>query len=266
MIWALLLTLAVLSAIAVGAGDRLALALGGEEGRLAWRVIRRFLLSIALPLAVIVALPFALLFHLLEFDPRVGQALIAGLVIATGWLTSTIFAQVDRVSGKAEKTRDYHKAIYAEIGNALRALWDEGQSESHVAATIDRMRADPEFVPFIPREQHDRVYEAILDEIEVLPRQTIDAIVAYYSQMQALSHIVEDMRGETFRSGMAQDRRIAMYEDYSSMRRQAFILGQYALELMKEYAKGGPEAADRVIARTLSIRDAGRSGRSAGSE
>ncbi|WP_146590833.1 hypothetical protein [Puniceibacterium confluentis] len=237
----------------------------GDEARVAQSVILQFFVTIALPVMALLGLPTVLLFALMGADPRLWQALIAGLVIATGWLTTAIFAELGRRRLKAERLRDYHKALYAEIGNALRALWDEGRSEDHVAKLSARMREDAEFVPFIPQEQHDRVYLAILDEIEVLPRQTIDAVVAYYSQMAALGHMVEDMRGETFRTVLTQDRRIAMYEDYSSMRRQAFILGQYALELMRAYAAGGAEAAEAVIAR-VSSPAADRSGPSAGSE
>ncbi len=237
----------------------------GEEARVARAVIVQFFVTIALPVLVLLGLPTVLLFAVMGADPRLWQALIAGLVIATGWLTTAIFAETGKRRTKAERLRDYHKALYAEIGNALRALWDEGQSEDHVAGIIARMKSDEGFVPFIPQEQHDRVYLAILDEIEVLPRQTIDAIVAYYSQMAALGHMVEDMRGEVFRASLSQDRRIAMYEDYSSMRRQAFILGQYALELIRAYASGGAGAADEIIAR-VSSPDAARYGRTAGSE
>ncbi len=237
----------------------------GEEARVARAVILQFFVTIALPVLFLLGLPTVALFAAMGADPRLWQALIAGLVIATGWLTTAIFAELGQRRTKAERLRDYHKALYAEIGNALRALWDEGQSDTHVQITISRMRADPDFVPFIPKEQHDRVYLAILDDIEVLPRQTIDAVVAYYSQMNALGHMVEDMRGRSFRSVLSQDRRIAMYEDYSSMRRQAFILGQYALELMRAYASGGAQEADLVIAR-VSNPDAVRSAPSTGSE
>lgn len=236
----------------------------GDEARVARGVIFQFFLTIALPVGILLGVPLAGMALLTELDPRLWQALIAGLVIATGWLTTAIFAELGKTRLKAERLRDYHKAIYAEIGNTLASLWDEGRSEGYVAQTIAQMEADPEFVPFIPREQHDHIYDAIITEIDVLPRQTIDAIVAYYSLIKSIAALAEDMRGEGFRQ-LPQARRITMYRDYSEMRRQAFDFGQYALALILAFAAGGAEATKPVQARFNSP-DAGPSGRSPGSE
>ncbi|MFC6584639.1 hypothetical protein [Sulfitobacter aestuariivivens] len=181
-----------------------------------------------------------------EVDARIGQALIAGLVIAIGWLTTAIFAELGKRRARAEKLRDYHKAIYAEIGNTLESLWVPNESEAYVAKLIKKMKQDESYVPFIPREQHDHVYDAVIAEIDVLPRQTIDAIVAYYSLTKSLSALADDMRGETFR-GLEAERRVAMYSDYVGMRKQAFVFGKYALRRIKAYSDGGPKAAERVV-------------------
>lgn len=228
-------------------------------------ILSQFLFRIALPMAILLGVPLLFLAQLVDLEDRLWQALIAGTVIAMGWLTTAIFSEIGRSRSKAERLRDYHKALYAEIGNTLRAMWDEGRADDYMTATVARMRRENDFVPFIPHERHDHVFDAIVEEIEVLPRQTIDALVAYYSQVKALSIMAEDMRGEYFRATLPQERRIAMYEDYADMRRQAFILGQHALELIRAYAAGGAAAADAVIARVNSP-DAARSDRSAGSE
>lgn len=237
----------------------------GSEAATSRRILLQFLFRIALPITILLGVPLLLLAQIIGIEDRLGQALIAGLVIAMGWLTTAMFTEIGRSRDRAEKLRDYHKALYAEIGNALRAIWDEGQSDGYMRATVEKMKADPTFVPFIPHERHDHVFDALVEKIEVLPRQTIDAIVAYYGQIKALSIMAEDMRGSYFRGKLAQERRIAMYEDYAQMRRQAFVLGQYALELIRAFSDGGASAADQVIARVNSP-GAGPSGRSAGSE
>lgn len=245
----------------VGAATVLAIALWfADDAPVARRVYSRFILIIALPLSVLLGAPLVVFSQFVETEPRVLAAVVAGVVIASGWLTTAIFRELGRSQDKSERLRDYHKAIYAEIGNALRGMWDDGRADEMTAEIVDRMTANKNFVPFIPKEHHDHVFNALLENVEVLPRQTIDAIVAYYSVMKSISALADDMRGDSFRQ-LEQSRRIAIYEDYSEMRRQAFLLGQFTLELIATYADSGPDAASK-----LSIRAAVQSDRSRGSE
>ncbi|MGR3271332.1 hypothetical protein DU478_04930 [Thalassococcus profundi] len=238
---------------------------GGSEERLAGRLIFQFFVTIGLPVAAAMGLMLLLVARFLDLDERVWQALIAGLFIATGWLTTAIFAANAQQRDKAEKTRDYHKALYAEIGNALNNLYDAGEGEAHGNQTLARMRVEPGFIPLVPREHDDHIYNAVLDEIEVLPRVTIDAVVSYYSLIKAISALCDDMRGDRFRSEeFDQSRRIAMYSDYLEMRKQAFLSGQHALRLIKLYSEGDRAGAEEAA--RLSSPDAGRSGRLSGSE
>lgn len=216
------------------------------EALVARRVYKDFVFLIAMPLVVLVAWALFGLAWVTDFPLAIWQGLIAGLVIASGWLTAAIFNELGRARLKSERLRDYHKAIYAEIGTALNTLWDGGQSEIYVRETLDRMASDADFVPFIPREHHDHIYDAIVGTIDVLPRQTIDAIVAYYSQTKAIAALSDDMRGDRFQT-LAPPRRIAMYSDYASMRQQAFAFGQFALELIKCYSDKGAAATEALI-------------------
>lgn len=250
-----------------GAVLAVALFVSTEAG-VARRVFQDFVFLVALPLVVFFGWALLALAAFTDLGSGMWQALIAGLVIASGWLTTAIFNELGKARGKAERLRDYHKAIYAEIGNALASLYDEGGGVAYGEATLQRMREDTEFIPFVPREHHDHVFDVVLPEIEVLPRQTIDAIVAYYSLIKSISALADDMRGETFRSaGMSQARRIAIYQDYLEMRKQAFAYGQHALRLIKAYAQNGSSGADAIIAQvTINSRDAGQSDLSPGSE
>lgn len=236
----------------------------GSEAQIAQRVIFRFLFTIALPLLVIFGVLLILITRWMPIADDIWPALIGGLVIATGWLTTAIFAELAKNRDKAEKLRDYHKAIYAEIRDTLSAFYGEGTAEADAEALIGMMKQDTEFVPFIPREQHDRVYSAIVGNIEVLPRQTIDAVVAYYSQIGSITALADDMRGDGFQS-LASGRRIKMYSDYMEMRKRAYALGQYTLQLINAYSSGGASAADALTKR-LNTQVAGQTAQALGSE
>lgn len=225
-----------------------------DDAAVTRRVFQRFFLNIALPVVMLLGLPVIWLATAVETP--VLQALIAGLVIAAGWLTTAIFAELERVRSKEEKTRDYHKALFAEIQHTLDAFYADGRADADTGDIIRRMRADDSFVPFIPKEHHDRIYLALVDGIDVLPRQTIDAVVAYYSVISALQAFAEDMRGQGFRRS-DQPRRIAMYEDYAAMRSRAFYMGEQALTLIKLFSEQGAGAA-QAAAEAFSNRDAAR--------
>ncbi len=253
--------LAFLAALALAAGVAL---FAGREAKVSRDVILFFVVRIALPMLMLLGLPLALLAVSLGAGDRVLQALVAGLVIAMGWLTSAILAEVTRSRDRQERLRDYHRALYAEIANNLTTLWNTDAIETYAEGIKDRMRANADFVPFIPKEHNDHVYDAVIDRIEVLPRATIDAIVAYYSQIKAISALAEDMRGDAFRQ-LSQDRRIAIYVDYVEMKKQAYAFGVFAVELIRAYADGGTAGADRVSA-AVNTPAEGPSDRSRGSE
>jgi hypothetical protein len=180
-------------------------------------------------------------------DARIWQALIAGGVVALGWLVNGWSERRQARRLRAEQLRDAHKALFAEIRDICAAYWLEGKADAYAKELVTRMEADPGFVPFIPRETRDRVFDSVLAKIDILPRQTIDAIVAFYALVHAIQSLAEDMRGERFASFEPQ-RRVAIYCDWIGLRARAFDYGQRTLKLIDVYAKGGPEAADTLLA------------------
>lgn len=180
---------------------------------------------------------------LLGLDTRIWQALVAGLVVAAGWLVNGWQNRRERRADRAEQLRDAHRAVYAEISAYLSNLVGDEALELHGRALVARMRDDPDFVPFVPRERSDRIFDALTDRIHVLPRVTIDPIVTYYSQIHAIEALADDMRGEAYKA-LSQDRRIDIYEDYIAMKRVALAYGRHALTLIEIYATQGKEAAE----------------------
>ncbi|KAF0675426.1 hypothetical protein [Profundibacterium mesophilum] len=191
---------------------------------------------------------------LLGLDARIWQAIVAGGFVAAGWVYDGWRKRREAQRLREEKLRDAHRALFAEIATFLANLADETALDTYVDAMVARMEADPDFVPFIPKERHDRLFDSIQGEIHVLPRVTIDPVVRYYSQLSAIAALAEDMRGRGF-ARLSQDRRIVIYRDYFDMRKQAFEYGRIANWLIGVYAEGGKDAAEAAAS---SIGPAGR--------
>jgi hypothetical protein len=207
--------------------------------------------------------------QLAALDVRIWQAILAGAFVAAGWLVNGWQNRREAAALRAERLRDVHRAIYAEIASYLANLESVEALSAYRDRMIARMRADETFAPLIPRERNDTIFRALIEEIHILPRVTIDPLVSYYNQLFAIEALIDDMRGERFKT-LEQERRIAMYSDYIDLKLQALSDGDYALKMIAAYAKGGRPAAleqEARIARamgrkTVNSRDEAPSGRS----
>lgn len=185
-----------------------------------------------------------------SLDARIWQAVIGGTFVALGWLINGRRNRRAEARLRAEQIRDLHKAIFAEIKPYIVAL-KRDISEDFEAEMIRRMKGtDAEtgeaFIPLIPRESNDAVFQSAIEHIHILPRQTIDPIVAYYSQVKTISTLIEDMRSHDFRR-ISSERRIAVYRDYIRLKSVAKDMGEYAQRVIAAYANGGKEAAEDLI-------------------
>ena len=172
-----------------------------------------------------------------RLDPRIWQALIAGFFVGLGWFVN---GQLSRRSAKRlrqERLRDVQKALFAEISAYIEVL-DGDQLESYGANIVRRIETGGDgtnkFVPFIPTERNDIVFRAIVADIHVLPRATIDPIVLYYSQLDAIAALIDDLRSTGY-AALPAARRIAIYRDYISLKKEALDLGHAALEAIEMY-------------------------------
>lgn len=188
-------------------------------------------------------------------ESRLLQALVAGVFVAVGWLVNGWQNRKAAARLRAEKLRDYHRALYAEIASYV----DNLESREAMAAWRDKvvaaMEADAAYIPFLPREEADTIFRTMLDQIHILPRVTIDPIVVYYAQVRAIRALVDDMRAPSFRE-LSPQRRILMYRDYVALKMQALDDGSFAQRMIGAYADGGREAAmaeDRKISREIGI-------------
>lgn len=200
--------------------------------------------GIAAPLVGVSLLPLAVILAS-GFSDRIKQALITGTIIAAGWFATFLIQEYRRSEDRFERLRDVHRALYAEIGAYLaNIVRDPEQLDAERADIVQQIEADHTFVPFVPQENADRVYRAILSDIHILPRSSIDLVVAFYGQLAAISALVENMSTDRY-ALLSRERRLRMYQDYIGLREGALFYGNAALRVIAAYGKGGARAATR---------------------
>jgi len=202
------------------------------EFELALQIIARFVFLIGLPILVIIVAPMVHIFQNLGLQAGAWQAVIAGLVFLTGWLNTSITTEISRLRDHDERMNDVQKALYAEIRACLQGQLKHDDLDGMSQVIIARMRKErDDYVPLIPTEKNDTIFKAIVSDIHVLPRQSIDPVVIYYSQLAAIDEMIGDLRSPEYRT-MDVDRRIQMYSDYIALKKQAVLMGEDALNAM----------------------------------
>ena len=169
-------------------------------------------------------------------SPPAQQAFIAGLFIAIGWWVVAAQNRRRAAELRAERVRDVQRAIFAEIRAYLAALRRDDVG-AYGARIAQRILTEPGYFPVIPTEHNDAIFQAIVKEIHVLPRDTVDPVVLYYSQLNAIGAMIADLRSlDTVRIG--PERAAAMYRDYISMKLGAIELGEGALTAIRSNMDG----------------------------
>ncbi len=202
--------------------------------------------------AVVVAIAGLLIGYLARdesIDVRVRQAMIAGSVVAAGWIITFLLQEYRFYRERRERRNDLQRALYAEIRACLDGQLRRDNLESYGSEMVARMQdaADEgeDYIPFIPHETNDIVFKAIISDVHVLPIASIDPIVLYYAQLAAIDALIADLRSEAF-TKLDVDRRIAMYRDYISLKREALRLGEDALKGMENVERYGARRASKM--------------------
>jgi hypothetical protein len=175
-------------------------------------------------------------------SPQAQQAVIAGLFLSIGWWVVALQNRRRDANLRAERVRDVQRALFAEI-RAYLAVLKRDDVASYGADIVDKILSEPGYFPVIPTERNDAVFQAIVGEIHVLPRDTVDPIVLYYSQLNAIVAMIEDLRQlDVIRIGA--ERAASMYRDYISMKIEALELGDNALAAIRANIDGRAFPAD----------------------
>jgi hypothetical protein len=186
-------------------------------------------------------------------SPQAQQAVIAGLFLAVGWWVVAFQNRRRDANLRAERVRDVQRAVFAEIRAYLAVLKRDNVGE-YGAIIKERILTEPGFFPVIPTEHNNAVFCAIIGDIHVLPRDTVDPVVLYYSQLNAISAMINDLR-ELDVSKIGAERAAGMYHDYISMKVEALELGEKALDAIRANLDGRGTGK-----RTVNSPASGRSG------
>ncbi len=154
-------------------------------------------------------------------DPRMWQAVLAGLFVAVGWIVNGAQNRADAQRLRRERRDDVQRALVAEIKHYLEVL--EGE-DLNAAWEAMQPRIASGYVPFLPTEDNDMVFQSVLADIHILPKTVIDPVVKYYSQLKAIEAQIADSRLDAFVSGTDEDsirRREISYFEYLQMKQRA---------------------------------------------
>lgn len=186
-------------------------------------------------------------------SPQAQQAVIAGVFLAAGWwvVAWQNRRRDDRL--RAERVRDVQRALFAEI-RAYLAVLQRDDVAAYGARIAERIISEPGYFPVIPSEKNDAIFNAIVGEIHVLPRDTVDPVVLYYSQLNAIVAMIADLRTLDL-ARIGPERAASMYRDYIAMKVEAMEMGYSALDAIRRNIDGRGTAA-----RSVSNPASGRSG------
>ena len=172
-------------------------------------------------------------------DERIIAAVIGAVVVAFGWIISFRLDRERYRSNRQEKEIDIQKALRAEIKAIVDAPQNqnlESSLERGLARFETETEADP-YVPFIPHEKHDTVFQALVGDIHVLPTETVEPVILYYNQTVSISMMASDLRSDRF-AKLDRDRRRKMLRDYMTIKIEGQRLGRIAIDALSEYIDG----------------------------
>lgn len=163
-------------------------------------------------------------------DERIISALIGGVVVALGWAISFWMERHRARLEREDRIIDIQTAIRAEI-KAIVSAPQNRDLEGSLArgmARFDEERAQAPYVPLVPHEKHDTVFEALVGNIHLLPTETVEPVVLYYNSTTALAMLAGDLRSQRF-AEMDKERRKKMLRHYMLIKIAAKKLGEDAI-------------------------------------
>ena len=173
----------------------------------------------------------------MSFDVWIGPviiaAAIAGLVNVLGWFVSSWRDRTAEDRRRQEKQNDICTALLAEIAHYRDGL-EYFDLDSLWEGVVGEMEADETYLPFIPSERNDTIFRAIVSNIHILPEAVIMSVARYYNQIFAVEAIIEDMRSADMKSE-GQEKRISIYTDYISLKKQSLADGMAAIEALEAH-------------------------------
>lgn len=216
-----LLLLAAASALAL-----YALLSGWILVEVLWRVALAILPLVALAAFVILKL---ILPEMERLAVRAGQddvlrgatnALIAGTVLATGWLASSVSSDFQKERERDRTRIDTLEALRDEIFTVVE-LFDATAQRKQGDLVQQKMRTSERcarpYNPVPSRPSKPTIFNALSSSIGMIEAETLQPIARFYSAYSELDSFIEDFRSEPF-SSLPIERRVKAHEALTKRR------------------------------------------------
>jgi hypothetical protein len=159
--------------------------------------------------------------------PALLAAVVAALVSVAGWFVTARQSVWLEQRRRLERMRDFQIALRAEIRAELVDLeaYDLDAAHSMIRA---RYASEPSFSVRVSAPPRHPIFEAIVDEIHVLPEEVIDPVVLYARQRWEMEGVANDIRDPSF-GALSADRQLDVVGDYVNARRRLTTLARNAV-------------------------------------
>lgn len=162
-------------------------------------------------------------------DVRVQQAFVAGCFLAAGWFVSFAFREIATLVDRYQRSLDIQIALRGEIFDYSEALSDD-DPDATAEDVCKKVReggddATTAYHPFVPRVSSPIIFPGFVHEVPLLPEETIDTVVQFYSVLSDVIIMSEDLGSDRFHACKAIQREGAL-RDYMSIRKAALGLAR----------------------------------------
>ena len=212
-----------------------------QTGRLAWRLVLRFVFGILVPVGLVVWSALFVVSRMVPLYPLMWQIIVGCAIFATALIGIYIYTLRERAEGRKALAR----VLHADIAATVAADGPEDVLGEYSRQMIDIMQANPGFVPLIPAETPSDVHGTYTPRLTELAPATAAAVTTYYTQSNRLARFAADMRGPAFQQ-IAGERRVNMYRDYVAMKKARLTLGDAALTALEKAVKAKRDSAVRA--------------------
>ena len=111
-------------------------------------------------------------------------ALISAVIAATVTLLALVVSGRRQIQAerrrRREKRVDIQTALKAEIAHYVSALSNDKMNlDDFWKEIVLRMEKDDGYIPFIPAEKNDMVFQSVLPDISILPSPVIEPVTYY---------------------------------------------------------------------------------------
>jgi len=180
-----------------------------------------------------------------------GPTLLAATAVI-GWLYGDWRKRVEERRQRRAKVLDIEKALRAEIAAHLHQLrqFDLEEDRRHTCALIlTGGDGKGRFVPMLPRQRHDTIFQAMVADIHLLSTHTVRPVTLYYNQIVMIAEMAETIRSVAY-ADLKAARREAIYSDFVSMRVTALAMGEEAQAALPATLRALKRRATCSVART----------------